>query len=191
MSKDTKERLIETAKELFSQKGYHETRVSDIVKKADVAQGTFYFYFKSKEDLFLNLIQKPHQELLEKLSKYTTPEGSLEEAIDNFTVDFLSEVYKNKEIAQIFFGQLLGINEEFRELYIRKISDIQNILYRLLNNYLDPDTSQLLSTMILGFLRQLFFNCLIHKNLDLEHMIKKTKMGVSIIWRSIEMEGNK
>lgn len=191
MSKDTKERLIETAKELFSQKGYHETRVSDIVKKADVAQGTFYFYFKSKEDLFLNLIQKLHQELLEKLSKYTTPEGSLEEAIDNFTVDFLSEVYKNKEIAQIFFGQLLGINEEFRELYIRKISDIQNILYRLLNNYLDPDTSQLLSTMILGFLRQLFFNCLIHKNLDLEHMIKKAKMGVSIIWRSIEMEGNK
>ncbi|MCX7738565.1 MAG: TetR/AcrR family transcriptional regulator [Hydrogenothermaceae bacterium] len=191
MSKYTKERLIETAKELFSQKGYHETRVSDIVKKADVAQGTFYFYFKSKEDLFLNLIRKLHQELLEKLSKYTTPEGSIEETIDNLIVDFLSEVYKNKEIAQIFFGQLLGINEEFRELYIQKISDIQNILHRVLNNYLDPDTSQLLSTMILGFLRQLFFNCLINKNFNLEHMIKRAKMGVSIILRSVEMEGNK
>lgn len=189
MSRDTKDKLIEVAKELFSQKGYHETRVSDIVKKADVAQGTFYFYFKSKEDLFLNLIKKLHGELLEKLSKYSHPEGNVENVLESLVVDFLTEAYKNKEIAQIFFGQLLGVNEEFRQIYIKKISDIHNLLQTTLNNYFDPDTSQLLSTMILGFLRQLFFNCLIYENLSLPQMIDRAKRGVGIILRSVEMEG--
>jgi len=36
-------------------KGYEKTAVSDIVKKAKVAQGTFYYYFKTKEDI-LDLI---------------------------------------------------------------------------------------------------------------------------------------
>ncbi|MBX0312473.1 MAG: TetR/AcrR family transcriptional regulator, partial [Sulfurihydrogenibium sp.] len=42
----TKDKIIVAAKELFSTKGYHETKVSDIVEKAGVAQGTFYLYFK-------------------------------------------------------------------------------------------------------------------------------------------------
>jgi AcrR family transcriptional regulator len=41
--------LMDVAEELFLENGYEETAVSDIVKKAGVAQGTFYYYFKSKE----------------------------------------------------------------------------------------------------------------------------------------------
>ncbi len=46
-----REELIDVAEELFLKNGYEETPVSDIVKKAQVAQGTFYYYFKSKEDV--------------------------------------------------------------------------------------------------------------------------------------------
>lgn len=45
-----KQELIQAAEELFRVSGYEETSVSDIVKKVGVAQGTFYYYFKSKED---------------------------------------------------------------------------------------------------------------------------------------------
>jgi len=47
--------LIDIAEQLFIKKGYEKTAVSDIVKKAKVAQGTFYYYFKTKEDI-LDLI---------------------------------------------------------------------------------------------------------------------------------------
>ena len=43
--------LIDIAEELFLTNGYEETAVSDIVKKAEVAQGTFYYYFKSKDEI--------------------------------------------------------------------------------------------------------------------------------------------
>lgn len=41
--------LIEAATELFLERGYEPTMVSDIVKHVGVAQGTFYYYFKTKE----------------------------------------------------------------------------------------------------------------------------------------------
>ncbi len=46
-----REELIDTAEGLFARKGYEETSIADIVKKAKVAQGTFYYYFKSKGDI--------------------------------------------------------------------------------------------------------------------------------------------
>jgi AcrR family transcriptional regulator len=43
--------LIDAAEELFLENGYEETAVSDIVRNAGVAQGTFYYYFKSKDEV--------------------------------------------------------------------------------------------------------------------------------------------
>ncbi len=50
--------LIETAESLFFQKGYEDTAVSDIVKTINVGQGTFYHYFKSKEDILEAVAEK-------------------------------------------------------------------------------------------------------------------------------------
>ncbi|MCZ8520315.1 MULTISPECIES: TetR/AcrR family transcriptional regulator [Paenibacillus] len=52
--KDPQERrneIIDAAMALFRDKGYEHTSVSDIVKKVGVAQGTFYYYFRSKEEI--------------------------------------------------------------------------------------------------------------------------------------------
>lgn len=54
IAKDPQERrneILDAAMELFHTKGYANTAVSDIVKKVGVAQGTFYYYFKSKEEI--------------------------------------------------------------------------------------------------------------------------------------------
>ena len=59
--KDPAERrleLIEAAESLFEKKGYDSTAVSDIVKKIKVGQGTFYHYFKSKEDVLEAVAEK-------------------------------------------------------------------------------------------------------------------------------------
>ncbi len=50
-----KNEIVEAAQELFATKGYEQTAVSDIVKKVGVAQGTFYYYFNSKDEI-LNIV---------------------------------------------------------------------------------------------------------------------------------------
>jgi len=50
--------LLEAAKEVIAEKGYHGTRVSDIVKRTGVAQGTFYLYFENKRSIFKELMDQ-------------------------------------------------------------------------------------------------------------------------------------
>ena len=59
---------MEKAIELFSTYGYHQTKISDIVKSANLTQPTFYLYFQSKETLFNDLNEKFHNELTDIFS---------------------------------------------------------------------------------------------------------------------------
>ena len=61
ISKDPDERrreIINAAEKLFNEKGFENTAVSDIVKSIGVAQGTFYYYFKSKDDVFCTIAEE-------------------------------------------------------------------------------------------------------------------------------------
>lgn len=61
--------LLETAFNLFTSKGIHNTSVSDIVKGAGMAKGTFYLYFKDKYDIRNKLIAHKASELFRKADK--------------------------------------------------------------------------------------------------------------------------
>lgn len=61
--------LIEAAEELFRSNGCEQTSVSDIVKKVGVAQGTFYYYFQSKNDILNAVIDHYLRDHLEKMVK--------------------------------------------------------------------------------------------------------------------------
>jgi AcrR family transcriptional regulator len=50
-------KLLDAGVKVFSSKGFHATRVDDIVKVAKTSHGTFYLYFANKEDLFAALVQ--------------------------------------------------------------------------------------------------------------------------------------
>lgn len=60
---DKKVRIHDAAKELFSTKGFKDTNVSDITKKAGMAVGTFYNYYASKEKLFMELFLEENAKL--------------------------------------------------------------------------------------------------------------------------------
>ena len=51
--KETVNRIIGAALQLFSEKGYEETTVAEIAKAAGIAKGTFFNYFKTKEDVLI------------------------------------------------------------------------------------------------------------------------------------------
>src|SRR6185503_20606417 len=53
----TRRRLLNAAEMEFGTRGYHGASVSSITQRADIAQGTFYLYFRSKEEMFLTLVR--------------------------------------------------------------------------------------------------------------------------------------
>ncbi len=62
-SNDKKQRLLDTAFSLFSDKGIKNTSIQEIVDSANVAKGTFYLYFKDKYELQDILITKKSEKL--------------------------------------------------------------------------------------------------------------------------------
>ena len=60
---ERKDQLLECAARLFSERGYADTRVIDIVHEAGVAKGLFYWYFENKEQLFRELAADIRQRL--------------------------------------------------------------------------------------------------------------------------------
>lgn len=65
---ERREEILDKAQALFGEKGYQQTAVSDIVKQIGVAQGTFYYYFKSKEEVADAVIDRHLAHMLEPFS---------------------------------------------------------------------------------------------------------------------------
>ncbi len=61
--------FLNIAQELFFTKGYEQTAVETIIKKIGLSKGTFYYYFKSKEDLLDALIERLSEKILEEVKK--------------------------------------------------------------------------------------------------------------------------
>ena len=67
-TKNTKGRIIAAAWKLFYEQGYEETTVEDIVFESETSKGSFYHYFKGKDDLMgtlANVFDEKYEELME------------------------------------------------------------------------------------------------------------------------------
>lgn len=67
-AQETKRKLITAGLELIKESGFDAINVEDITKKAGVAKGTFYIYFKRKEDIVLDISRVPFGEIAEELT---------------------------------------------------------------------------------------------------------------------------
>ncbi len=62
-----KERLVQTASELFYEKGYNRTGINEILEKAEVAKASMYQHFRSKEEICLAYLQRKDAEFIQEL----------------------------------------------------------------------------------------------------------------------------
>jgi AcrR family transcriptional regulator len=67
--KRTRRRLLDAAETVFAEHGYHDASIVRIVERAGVAQGTFYIYFRSKQEIFEELVTDLNQRLRDAMSK--------------------------------------------------------------------------------------------------------------------------
>lgn len=65
----TRRRLLDAAEVVFAELGYHDASIVKIVEHAGVAQGTFYLYFRSKHEIFEELVTDLNSRVRETMSK--------------------------------------------------------------------------------------------------------------------------
>jgi AcrR family transcriptional regulator len=111
--------LLAAALEVFVEKGYHATTISDIVQAAGVTQGTFYLYYKNKADIFSALLREYRQLTISglfnvDLNMVRTQRGWLRLA-DGIARFLLDHIETHGDFLRLFVAETSTIGSEFIE----------------------------------------------------------------------------
>lgn len=135
---DTKKNLFGCATELFRKRGYYNVSVDEIVAKAKISKGTFYNYFKSKDQIILDelkLYDNNYKTFYKKLSKYKTVSEKILVFVKNmfsFTVneigfDMLYVVYSTQLSNKQKKTFIVDKNRPFYKIIKQMIQDGQKL----------------------------------------------------------------
>ena len=87
---ETRKRIVVAAKKLITENGFENVSIEDIAKEAEVSTGSFYTYFKRKEDIVEELNQQDFYRLAETVNEMTDME--LSDRLKYYCREFLVEI---------------------------------------------------------------------------------------------------
>jgi len=106
-------RLLDAGLRVFAERGYHASRVDDIVRSARTSHGTFYLYFTNKEDLLRTLAVDCAHELtaLSQAIGTVTPDATGREALRDFLSRFLETYRRYGPVIRAWMEDQVGDRE--------------------------------------------------------------------------------
>ena len=107
-----RQQLLEVAEQLFLESGYGKTSVSRIVKTAGVAQGTFYLYFASKEQILLELRRGVLRRLRRSFKAAATSDAPCDARLAAGFVAVADEVVRNVPLLRQFRSAETAVQTE-------------------------------------------------------------------------------
>jgi len=186
MSVQTKGRLLEAAKRVFSERGYFNAHISHIIDEAGVARGTFYLYFKGKEDIFRELLRGVVEELRKRIKTIDPSHDPAPQIIGN-VASVIEFALSDRELATIVLRrncdpELFGIIGDFFEELIDliKLSLDKGVALGLVR---ECDT-ELLARAVVGALKEVILGLLEREDVDVVSVATElVELGLGGVWK--------
>lgn len=140
-----RKKILDKAWELFRKNGYEETKVEDITRELGVSKGSFYTYFKTKDEVLyeiLERIKKENEERINKINVNQEPSKILEDYVIS-KMNYIVKLLNNMKISSInrnlsnsklknFFEELKKVSIEFiKKNIVEKFNKINGNKYNL------------------------------------------------------------
>lgn len=132
MASDIREKIIDAAWELFREKGYGETTINDIIRKADISKGTFYYYFRSKDNMLDTLSEILDREYERLESEIPADMNAFDKLmLINYEVhSFIEKNIDYRLLAYLYSAQIVKENNssllDRNRFYFRFLEQIMN-----------------------------------------------------------------
>jgi AcrR family transcriptional regulator len=161
----TKEKILKAALKVFSEKGYHATNVDDIVEKSETSKGGFYFYFPSKKELFLTLIDEMTAILFNKVEKEVGESDDVVEQIEKALWKGMHVFTKYRTLAKFLLVEAVGSGSVFEKkrfaIYTRFAALIKELLDKAVSQgKIQPLDTEVVSWIWVGAISQLIIRWL-------------------------------
>ena len=165
--------IMEAAQELFSLKGFEQTTMADIAKSAEIAAGTIYLYFKSKEELFYALIQEGMRNLLEDLKNAVSTEKQPDHRLQLLVQIPFEFFEKNRDFYKIYLRELPSCTSvevrknkrKFFEGYVEYVNLLENCIQEKLKaKKIQANKSREVAFLIKGAVDSLIFKYMLEES---------------------------
>ena len=113
------QKILHAAIKVFSEKGFYNSRVSEIAKEANVADGTIYLYFKNKDDILISLFEEEFGKIVQNMRVALEKEKDALQKIKRFAIIHLSLVTKYPHLGEVM-GVEVRQSTKFMKEYVNK-----------------------------------------------------------------------
>lgn len=187
--------ILKAAEVLFAEKGFYLTTLEEIARTADLAKGTIYLHFQNKRDLFISVIEKKLDILLEKIRR-----GIQEESLPSNKIKKAIETHlKFLEQNRNFFKILQGLSGEYKremekeltERVIQKNARYLGILQQLIQQAIErkevkPLNARKLAVILVGMVHSLTINWITRE--ERGSLSEDRRLVWEIFWNGAKLE---
>jgi AcrR family transcriptional regulator len=129
VSEERKNQILDAATQVFMQKGFDKARMDDIVDETGLSKGTLYWYFKSKYDIIISILDRIFLSALERLkTQQKDSQLSASEALWQFSEEAILDYKKMLSMMPVAY--------EFLALAFRN-KVVQKALKQYMDHYMD------------------------------------------------------
>jgi AcrR family transcriptional regulator len=169
---------------LFSAKGYHNTKVSDIVREVGVAQGTYYIYFDSKADLFAALLDEFIALITEAVSAITIDMAAITTPIQfaariRTAVETILVVYRdNAALARVVIREGSSLDASLTDRWpqaIDRIAEIGKVVMdeAIEKGFIPPQNTKIVPYCVLGMYERVAYRWLVEdQSMDVGELVE-------------------
>ncbi|XYH94823.1 TetR/AcrR family transcriptional regulator [Sorangium sp. So ce1128] len=158
---ERRQALLRAARTVFSEKGYHEAKVDDIVALAKVAKGTFYLYFPDKRSVFGELVRGLFSRLGGAILR-VDPSADVEAQVKHNIRAIVAVLLDDPALTSILLSHAAGLDPAFVKELRAFRQEVKLLLERSLADgqrlgIIEPGDTELYATFTIGALKEVLF----------------------------------
>jgi len=124
--------IITAAVKLFNEKGYPSTSIRDIAALVGLTQGTIYHYFKTKEDILLEINLRVIDIAIDRVKKIRDLKCSCREKIHQNIREVFEVIANYKDFLAVFLKEYKSLSERNRKMILKKRASYERIFQSII-----------------------------------------------------------
>lgn len=153
----SKQRILKIASELFSDFGFAGVSMEDIAKHLGITKAALYFHFKSKKEIYLKILERAFQELIETINEEVSKAKSLRSSIFGLISGYLNFGLRNKNLIKASILKFPKRDPEIEKFVAKLRGEIERKFQEVLQKkkILEKVDLHFLITSLLGIMDEL------------------------------------
>lgn len=151
----TEQAFLRTATELFRDKGFHGTSISDVASAMGVTNASLYYYFSSKQELLLRVLRSGMETFLESLEDIVATDRPAREKLELAVANHLRFVFERGDAVAVFLRERRFLQAPHLDEYQPRIDRYDELFTAIIeegvaSGELPPVDPRLASLVVLG-----------------------------------------